>query len=303
MVATPPASPSTDNARSDPEVDGSAGRSRFSLKGKLVTASVVAAAALAVVTGIGIASASAASSTHNWIETGWNIHLANQADSATASHFFNTSGSFGTGAASAASPVQDGFSTSAVLTYSSYAQFASDVQNNAITYPYRWVMYDAESWTQTPLNEQRSPAKYMRLFGKLAHAKGYKVIETPARDLGGVKGSACPAKSGENLNVWYVRCNIAGAAAANSDVYVLQDQVNTSDVSAYSSLFTSVRKQALAANPKVAVDSEVSTNYGSASGMAAAAQSVNADGFYLSVTSSAIGQADQFLQEMQTAGY
>jgi hypothetical protein len=37
--------------------------------------------------------------------------------------------------------------------------------------------------------------------------------------------------------------------------------------------------------------------------MAGAAQSVNADGYYLSATTPTIAQAGQFLQEMQAAGY
>jgi hypothetical protein len=37
---------------------------------------------------------------------------------------------------------------------------------------------------QTPAAEQQNPVKYLGLFASLAHQHGYKVIETPARDLG-----------------------------------------------------------------------------------------------------------------------
>lgn len=77
-------------------------------------------------------------------------------------------------------------------------------------------------------------------------------------------GSACPELPGENLDQWYIHCDIAGAAAAASDVYVLQDQVNTTNVTEYDALFASAREQALAANPQAVVDSELSTNYGTA---------------------------------------
>ena len=50
------------------------------------------------------------------------------------------------------------------------------------------------------------------------------------------------------------------------------------------------------------MDSELSTNHGTA-GQMAAAKSVNADGFYVSLTSPAIGQADRFLKLMRAAGY
>ena len=51
------------------------------------------------------------------------------------------------------------------------------------------------------------------------------------------------------------------------------------------------------------MDSELSTMHGTAGQMAAAAKSVNADGFHVSITSPAIGQADRFLKLMRAAGY
>jgi hypothetical protein len=152
--------------------------------------------------------------------------------------------------------------------------------------------------------EQQNPAKYLGLFAALAHQHGYKVIETPARDLGNV-ATTCPLNTpaGENLDQWYIRCKIAAAAAA-ADIYVLQDQVNTTNVTEYDWLFSQARAQATAARPAVQVDAEVSTNYGTADQMAAAAQSVpSASGFYLSTTTAGISQAGQFLQKMQAAGY
>jgi hypothetical protein len=282
---------------------------------RILAAATVAATALAVAAGVaaGAAPASAATAAphaaryatgpHNWIGIGWNVHLGFQADPSTTAHFFNTANSFGIGPNPGTSPVSDGFAMNGVLDYSSYAQFASDVSSGAIASSYHWVMYDPEAWSATPLNEQQDPAKYLALFGQLAHAHGYKVIETPARDLASVSGSSCPARPGESLDPWYVRCDIAGAAAAASDVYVLQDQVNTSNVAEFDQLFTQARSQALAANPSVAVDVELSTNYGPASAMVTAAESVSASGFFLLTTTGATTVADQFLQKMQAAGY
>ena len=102
-------------------------------------------------------------------------------------------------------------------------------------------------------------------------------------------GSSCPKLAGEDLDHWYIRCDIAGTAAAASDVVVVQDQVNTTNPAGYDWLPSHARQQALAANPQVIVDSELSTNYGTASQMAAAAKSVNADGFYVSIRRPAIG--------------
>ncbi len=276
---------------------GPAGR----LLAKFTAVATAALAAAAAAATIGAAPASAG--VHNWAMTGWNIHLINQLDPAAASHFFNTGTSYGTGPNPASSPISDGFGTSAVLVYTSYAQFASDVRTGAISPGYKWVLYDPEMWSQTPVSEQQNPALYMRLFGQLAHANGYGVIEVPARDLAQVPGSACPQLPGENLDHWFVRCNMAGAAAAYSDVFVLQDQVNTTNPAEFDYLYNTTRGQALAANPQVQVDAEVSTNYGTPDQMAAAAQSVSADGYYINATTPTIAQADQFLQEMQAAGY
>ena len=180
-------------------------------------------AALTVLASLASGSAGAATAPRNWIGTGWNVHLTYQADPATTKHFFNAATSFGTGPSTAASPVTDGFSTSATLYYSSYAQFQSDLNSGAISYPYKWVMYDPEGWASTPAAEQQDPVKYLGLFASLAHQHGYKVIETPARDLGNV-ATVCPlnTRTGENLDQWYVRCKIAAAAAA-ADVFVVQD--------------------------------------------------------------------------------
>jgi hypothetical protein len=272
-------------------------RAAAALGGTLATATLAAA--------IGSSAALAATTpARNWIGTGWNVHLSYQADPATTRHFFGASTSFGTGPNNAATPVTDGLSSSATMYYSSYAQFQADLSSGAITYPYKWVMYDPEGWANTPAAEQKDPVRYLGLFASLAHSRGYKVIETPARDLGNV-ATICPlnTRTGENLDQWYVRCKIA-AGAANADVYVLQDQVNTTNIPEYQWLFNQARAQAIAANPAVLVDAEVSTNYGDASDMAAAAQSVpKANGFYVSMTSPSIAEAGDFFDTMQAAGY
>ncbi len=262
---------------------------------------LAAGTALAAMTVTGQAPASAA--THNWIATGWNIHVLSQADPATAGHFFDAPSSYGVGANLTASRVQAGFAATPVLQYTSYAQFASDVQAGAITYPYHWILYDPEDWLQTPLNEQQDPGTYLRLFAQLAHASGYQVIEAPARNLGFAAGSVCPKLSTETLDQWYVRCNVAGMAASYSDIYLLQDEVNTTNLNEYDWLFSQAQAQALAANPLIAVDSEVTTNFGTAEQMIAAAQSVNADGFYVGIPDGAVDEATQFFQNMQAAGY
>src|SRR5690348_2206268 len=98
-----------------------------------VLATTVAAAA----TTFGTAAASAAT-TSNWVMTGWNIHQLDQLNAATANHFFNMPSSYATGPLAATSPVSDGFATSGVLVYNSYAQFAADIASHAIAPSYTW---------------------------------------------------------------------------------------------------------------------------------------------------------------------
>jgi hypothetical protein len=271
----------------------------------IVKLSVVVAVTLAV--GVAAATfsvaAASASTTNNWIMTGWNIHQLDQLSPATANHFFNTPNSYATGSSNSTSPVSDGFTTSSVLVYTSYAQFASDIANHAIAPSYQWVMYDPEFWSATPVNEQQNPAQYMQEFGQLAHANGLKVIETPGRDLGLVPGSVCPETAGESLDHWYLRCNIPAAAASSADVVVVQDQVNTTNPAEFDSLYSSSESQAQGANPQVVVDPELSTSYGTAAQMATAAESAHTQGIYINATTPEIGKTRAFLHAMQVAGY
>jgi hypothetical protein len=261
--------------------------------------------AVAGVTGallVGSAGTAGAATTVGWVMSAGNVIQLDQLDHITASHFFNTPGSYDAGSSLVKSPVQPGYAATPVLTYTSYARFSSDIQNGSITFPYTWVMYDPEKWSGTPLNEQQNPVKYMTLFGKLAHAHGLKAMQAPALDLAYVTGSVSPRLSRESANHWYIRVNLAGAAAAAGDIYLLQDESNTANLAVYDSLFGTARSQARAANPGVRVFSEVSTVNGTAAQMAAAAKSVSADGFYVAAPG-AVTQADQFFQIMRSAGY
>ena len=260
-------------------------------------AALVAGAALSMLSG-GVANAATKPA---WFMTAGNIQTLSQSDSATAAHFFNTASAYGAGASLVKTPVQAGYATTPVLDYTSYAQFSSDVTGGAIKYPYKWVMYDPEDWSQTPVNEQQDPVTYMKLFGQLAHAHGLKVAEAPAMDLCSVSGTAYPRLSGETCAQWYTRVNIAGAAATDADLYVLQDESNTTNLSVYDSLYTSSASQARAANSAVQVYSEVSTANGTADQMTAAAQSISPAGFYVAAPG-ATAQADQFFLNMKAAG-
>ena len=238
-----------------------------------------------------------------WSMTAGNVQSMSAVDASTTSYFFNTSAAYGAGASLVKTPVQAHYATTPVLSYTSYAQFASDIQSGAITYPYKWVMYDPEDWSATPVNEQQDPVKYMTLFGQLAHANGLKVIQAPALDLAWVPGSVLPLHQGESGNQWFIRVNLAGAAAAAGDIYLLQDESNTTVAGGvYASMFNSAESQAQTANASARVFSEVSTLNGTAAQMATAAQSISPDGYYVAAAGN-IPQTDQFFGLMKTAGY
>jgi hypothetical protein len=269
----------------------------------VIAAVAAGMATVAAVSTMGPAAGAASAATKPaWFMTAGNIYQLSQQDGATASHFFNTPAAYGAGASLVADPVQSGYGTTPVLAYTSYAQFSSDIASGAIKYPYKWVMYDPENWSQTPVSEQQDPVKYLTLFGQLAHAHGLKVVAAPALDLGAVTGSLLPRLAGETCAQWYARVNIAGAAAANSNIYILQDESNTANLAVYDSLYSTAASQARAANSSVAVYSEVSTANGTAAQMTAAAQSISPDGFYVAAPG-ATAQADQFFLNLKAAGY
>lgn len=279
------------------------GRSVVRSCGKLLTVTVGAAIAAGVALGPALTAAPAsAASRLGWIMGAGNVHLLSSRDPGIASHFIDTPTSFGTGASLVGDPIQHGLKTTPVLAYTSYAKFSSDIRDRRISFLYKWVMYDPEYWSSTPHDEQRDPVTYMTLFGRLAHAHGLKVIMAPGMSLGYVAGSVIPRRQGEPIAAWYVRVNLAGAAAANSDILDVQSESQTASLTRYDWLFNHAAAQARKANPAVQVFAEVSTVNGSAAQMAAAARSISPDGFYVAAPG-AVGQAGQFFQKMEAAGY
>ncbi|MGO9216893.1 MAG: hypothetical protein ACLP5E_03850 [Streptosporangiaceae bacterium] len=271
------------------------------IRAKAGIAALAAAGATGLVLALGVGLAGAPAKPV-WSMTAGNVQQLSETDPAAASHFFNTPASYGVGASLVTTPVRTGYATTPVLSYTSYAEFASEMRGGAITYPYKWVMYDPEDWSATPVSERRNPVRYMTLFGRLAHANGLKVIQAPALDLADVPGSVFPRRRGESADQWFIRVNIAGAAAAAGDIFQLQDESNTTAGGQYAYMFNTTQGQARAANGNVQVFSEVSTVNGTAAQMATAVQSISPDGVYVAAAGN-MAQAVQFFQLMKTAGY
>jgi hypothetical protein len=279
---------------------GKARRARNRFAGLAAAAALGAGALLGPV--LGAAPSASAAATPSWLMGAGTLAGITAADPVTAAQVLNAPTTYGTGSSLTASPIQPGLAATPVLTYTSYAQFAADVANARIAFPYQWVMYDPEKWTQTPLNEQQDPARYMTLFGQLAHAHGLKVIQAPALGLGYVAGAVTPRLQGETIVHWYLRAGLAAAAAAAGDIVDVQAESQETSLPAYDTLVTGAQAQAQTANPTVQVAAEVSTYNGTVAQMTAAAQSVSPDGYYVAAPGN-ITAAAQFIQTMTAAGY
>lgn len=256
-------------------------------------------AALAVA-GFMSGTAAHAATSHNWAINNGALSQLYSTDQATTRYFWDRAGSYAEGNGTVNSnPVPDGLAATGVLRYTSYAQFLSDVNNHVITWPYKWVKYDNEAWSQTPANEQADPGKYMGLFVQLAHAHGYKVILEPARDLANSDTVCVWNRGTETMDQWYGRC--IPQLAGKGDLYQVQTQADEQNIPAFQALFSNAKTKARAVNAAVVMDAEVSTDRGTAAQMTAAAQSVVADGYH--ITSSDPAVTVTFLRNMQAAGY
>jgi len=170
-----------------------------------------------------------------------------------------------------------------VARYRSFAAFRNDLDADAIDPVYRWVLYDPESWPDTPKAEQADPPRYMQEFGQLAHSRGYRVIMTPARDLAFCDPDRVPARG---ASAWYLDVGMAETAAEYGDVVSIQSQALTEDLTGYAKFVSAASRQVRDRNPYALRLAGVSTTYGTAAQMAAAAKSVKsveADGFWLNV--------------------
>jgi hypothetical protein len=217
-------------------------------------------------------------SRYSWMTTGQILELMYQANPEVTSKVFGP-GAFSIGL----QPDTPPFTLPGVipvLKYSSYAQFASDVANYAVTYDYGWVAYDCEYWAGTPEDEYNNPVLYMQKFTELAHSQYAHVMLTPARDLALAPGTVMPYTQG-NITSWYEDNNIAGhAAATGAEIVEIQTQALTLTPSEFTSFWNTSRNQVHAASSSARVFGGVSTNYGTGQQMAGAALSISSAGGY-----------------------
>lgn len=144
-----------------------------------------------------------------------------------------------------------------VAYFKSYAAFTTAITRHTIARGTRWVAYDNEVWTPTPVKEQKKPLYYEKLFADLAHRHGYKVILTPAQNLVGTwkKGTV----------VWpkYLSEGFARVSGQLADIYEIQaqsyEQQQYRGGANYLRFIKAAAAQAHAANPRVKVFAGLST--------------------------------------------
>ena len=196
----------------------------------------------------------------HWMVTGENVRKMSLVDPAGTERALNSADTYALGNPDGAhDQVPAGHRSVATLVYRSYRRFRDDVQAGRIAPSVRAVVYDAEGWEDTPDDEQRDPPAAFRRFAELARSRGYQVVTAPGRDLVSAAG-ACARRQGETLDHAFLRCEIAGHAARQADVVVVQAQAHQRDPEAYRRFVARASDQARAANPGVIVVSALTTS-------------------------------------------
>ena len=128
-----------------------------------------------------------------------------------------------------------------VTGYTSYATFAHDIAMGQLVRG-SWVLYDLESWDQSPDNEKHSPRGFLRQFSQVAHTLGLHTIVAPGIDLCDVAGSDVHALPGEPAWKAYMRTGIP-AACDGADIFLCQSQQQQADRANFGTLLREASSQ------------------------------------------------------------
>lgn len=136
-----------------------------------------------------------------------------------------------------------------VMSFSSFARMQAAITGGQIPSDVHWILYDNESWSATPSNEQHAPINYAQQAETLAHEHGYRMIFTPAADLAPLLS---PTYTAASRFTGYLNLDIASQGAKVSDVFEIQAQQEEA-TSAFASFTSTAVSQAKAANPNALV--------------------------------------------------
>jgi hypothetical protein len=162
--------------------------------------------------------------------------------------------------------------------YTSYAGIKAAFTAGSLPGRYRAVIYDNERWPDTPVTEQRNPARYERLVSRLLHRHGLIYIATPTPDLMWSVGRP------RDSYVAFLRNHLAGDAARYADIIDIQAQVRETDIPEFVRFVKQAVRQSRKANRNIKILIGLRTNPGTGK-LAAAYQAVAgmADGYWLNV--------------------
>jgi hypothetical protein len=115
-----------------------------------------------------------------------------------------------------------------VQSFASFATMQAAIQNSTLEPGVKYVLYDNEAWSFTPADEKTAPFTFAAQALALAHAHGLQMIFTPAANLSPILSSTYTASNqlapGNGKFSGYLDLNMAGQAAAASDIVEIQGQ-------------------------------------------------------------------------------
>jgi hypothetical protein len=171
--------------------------------------------------------------------------------------FFADPGNFVMNGAKGAEGFPEGWHAVPTATFPSYAALQKALDGGQLPPEVKAIIYDNESWTFTPPEEQHDLARFEKLAAEAVHRAGRILIATPAADLVPVLS---PKIERGNRYDEYLRLGIAGMAARWADVYEVQAQGSEDNLPLYTRFVNAAAAQARTANPKVRVFAGLSTN-------------------------------------------
>jgi len=139
-----------------------------------------------------------------------------------------------------------------VQSFASFTALQAAILGSTIEPGVKYVLYDNEDWASTPADEQAAPFAFAARALALAHAHGLQMIFTPAANLSPVLNRTYTASnqlgSAQGKFSGYLDLNMAGQAAAASDVVEIQGQ-QAEDEPGFTSFVRQAASQARAAAP------------------------------------------------------
>ena len=135
---------------------------------------------------------------------------------------------------------------SLVMTFASYATMTQAFSAGQIPSDIRYILYDNEDWSATPVNEQHAPFTFAAQVANLAHQHGLGLIFAPAADI--AKGFD-PQYAGTAKFAGYLNLDFAGNGSKVSDIFEIQGQQDEASPG-FLTFVSSAVGQARSANPR-----------------------------------------------------